>query len=145
MMFCNIANSPFKWRRYRYPPVVFQLATAAPKAPISEFTAAGMPPAPMNEPLMGSGSWQIRHIAYSRPTVIWIPNCSVPRQAHCEGRWRRFAERRRFQSRTCIKLDGTPIISRTGSNSLRGLAPQCNYAMPLSLSRTREAGSETCE
>ena len=57
-----------------YPPVVFQLATAAPrlKAParIPEFTGAGMPPAPMNvnEPLTGmeSRSWPIRHCAYGQ-------------------------------------------------------------------------------
>ena len=37
----------------------FQQETAAPKAHISEFTGAGMPPARMNEPLMESRSWQI--------------------------------------------------------------------------------------
>ena len=46
-------------------PVVFQLATAAPKAPIFDFTGAGMPPAPMNEPLMELRSGQIRHNAYA--------------------------------------------------------------------------------
>ena len=39
-------------------------------------TGVGMPPAPMNEPLMESSSWQIRHNAYGQSNKDFKLQCS---------------------------------------------------------------------
>ena len=70
---CCFAISPLKWRRY--PPGVFQLAPAAPKAPISELTGGGMPPALMSETLANPGPWKIRHVAYGPSNADFKLQC----------------------------------------------------------------------